>query len=99
MGRRGREFRGMERSEDKIQRRGILMDPAVRKELDTLLTMVMAWTSDKIRIAGTESGWDFLAGDLHEEIGDHVCPYIRRMRECKYITREECGEFLEACYA
>ena len=74
------------------------MRPEVRKELDTLLTMVAAWRDDKIRIAGGEDGWDFLAGDLHEEIGDHVCPYIRRMFECKYITDEECWEFLNACY-
>ena len=74
------------------------MDAKVRKELDDILNMVMAWTNDKIAIAGGEDGWDFLAGDLSEEIDDHVCPYIRRMVECKYITNEECGEFLEACY-
>ena len=74
------------------------MDAKVRKELDDILSMVMTWTSDKVRIAGSESGWDFLANELSEEIDDHVCPYLRRMLECKYITNEECGEFLNACY-
>ena len=74
------------------------MDPAVRKELDDMLMMVRAWMDDKIIAAGAEDGWEFLAHDLSEEIDDHVCPYIRRMLECNYITGEESAEFLNACY-
>ena len=74
------------------------MNPRVRKELDDILTMISAWKDDKIRIAGTEDGWEFLEQELSEEIDDHVCPYVRRLLECKYITGEECGEFLNACY-
>ena len=74
------------------------MDAKVRKELDDILTMVGSWRDNKILIAGAEDGWDFLAGDLSEEIDDHVCPYIRRMLECNYITGEESAEFLNACY-
>ena len=74
------------------------MDAKARKELDDMLRMVRAWMDDKIRIAGAETGWDFLASDLAEEIDDHVCPYARRLVECEYITGEECGEFLAACY-
>ena len=74
------------------------MDSKVRKELDDILMMVGAWRDDKITIAGAEDGWDFLASDLSEEIDDHVCPYARRLIECKYITEEECAEFLNACY-
>ena len=74
------------------------MDPAVRKELDTLLIMVGNWKDDKIRIAGGEDGWEFLAGNLKEEIEDHMLPYVRRMLECGYINQEECTEFTNECF-
>jgi len=66
------------------------MDPAVRKELDDMLMMVRAWADDKIITAGAEDGWEFLAQELSEEIDDHVCPYARRLVECKHITSEAC---------
>jgi len=75
------------------------MDPAVRKELDDMLMMVRAWADDKIITAGAEDGWEFLAQELSEEIDDHVCPYARRLVECKHITSEEHMDFMEACYA
>ena len=75
------------------------MDPAVRKELDTMLGMVEAWRMDKIRLAGGENGWDFLAKDLREEIEEHIYPYVRRMLECRYITTNELSDFLTACFA
>ena len=75
------------------------MEVKVRNELDTLLRMVTAWRDDKIRMAGGEDGWDFLVGDLAGEIEEHVYPYVRRMCECKYITAEEQGGFLDQCFA
>ena len=74
------------------------MDPAVRKELDTLLVMVGNWKDDMIRIAGGEDGWEFLAKDMFGEIEESVFPYLRRMLECMYITKEECAEFTNQCF-
>ena len=75
------------------------MDPAVRKELDTMLGMVVNWREDKMRMAGGENGWDFLAKDLTEEIEEHIYPYVRRMLECNYITVTELSDFLNLCFA
>jgi len=73
------------------------MEEQVRKELDTLLSMVSAWKDDKISQANAENGWDFLVGDLMEEIGDHVAPYVRRLVECEYITEGDRATFLANC--
>jgi len=73
------------------------MDAKVRKELDDLLSMVGHWKTDKLRQAGNEPGWEFLARDLMEEIDDHVAPYVRRLVECGYITEGERALFLDAC--
>jgi len=74
------------------------MDAQVRRELNDLLMIIDHWRDDYIRIAGGAEGYGFLVADLAQEIEEYVYPYVRRMRECQYITDEELGAFLNQCY-
>lgn len=74
------------------------MEENVRKELETLKGMVLAWKKDHLGWAPSEGGGEHLARDFLEEIETHVYPYVRRLFECKYLTGPEAREFLNFCY-
>jgi hypothetical protein len=73
------------------------MEENVRKELETLKGMVIAWR-ESYRQAGSADGSDeFLIHEFAEEIQLHVHPYARRLCECNYLSTAEVDEFLNFC--
>lgn len=73
------------------------MEARIRQELDTLQKMVGHWKDDYIRLIDPLGGNDYLTQDFRTEIEEHLYPYIRRMYECGYITKEELSEFFDRC--
>jgi hypothetical protein len=75
------------------------MTPHIKNELDTLYGMVVNWRKDYERHVDPAGGNDFLVSDFIGEIEEHLYPYLRRIRECGYITDSEFSDFFEKCYA
>ena len=74
------------------------MEDNVRQELDTLEQMVLNWKRSYLSMATPEGGDEYLAEEFQSEVMEYVSPHVRRLFECKYLTPEEFGEFLERCY-
>ncbi len=74
------------------------MEEEVRKELETLRGMVLAWKKSYLGEAPADGGGEFLAGEFLEEIETHVYPYVKRLYECNYLSQSEMREFLDFCY-
>ncbi len=74
------------------------MDEKVRKELDALRGMVLTWKKDYLGSATPDGESEYLVREFLEEVETHVYPYVRRMRECNYLTGPEAKEFLDFCY-
>ena len=75
------------------------MEENVRKELDALRGMVLAWKENYLRWASPEGGDEFLAEEFSNEIQTHVYPYVRRLYETNHLQEREIREFLDFCYA
>lgn len=74
------------------------MEENVRKELEVLKGMVVAWR-DSYQAAGAADGSaEFLVHEFIEEIELHVHPYARRLWECEYLSKAEAGDLLDFCY-
>lgn len=73
------------------------MEDNVRQELDTLEQMVLNWKQSYLSMATPEGGDEYLVEEFQFEVMEHLSPLVRRLFECKYITPEEFGEFLERC--
>jgi hypothetical protein len=74
------------------------MEENVRKELEVIRGMVLTWKKDYLGWAPSDGGGEFLAQELLGEIETHVCPYVRRLYECQYLSGAEAKEFLDFCY-
>jgi len=74
------------------------MEENVRKELDALRGMVLTWKKDYLGSASADGDCEYLAREFLEEVEMHVYPYVRRLRECEYLTGPEAKEFLDFCY-
>lgn len=74
------------------------MEENVRRELDTIKGMVLAWLEEYRGWAPPDGDGEFLAREFGEEIQTHVWPYIRRMHECEYLSWGEVREFMDYCY-
>jgi hypothetical protein len=74
------------------------MEENVQKELDALRGMVLTWKKDYLGSASSDGDCEYLAREFLEEVETHVYPYVRRLRECDYVTGLEAKEFLEFCY-
>jgi len=73
------------------------MDEEVRKELEALKGMVLAW-KESYRQAASPGGQDeHLADDFWEEVQTHTFPYTRRLFECQYLSESELQGFVEFC--
>lgn len=60
--------------------------------------MVLTWKESYLGSAPPEGVGEFLAEEFMEEIETHVCPYVRRLNECNYLSQSEAAEFLDLCY-
>jgi hypothetical protein len=74
------------------------MEDNVRKELEVLKGMVLTWKKDYLGWVPSDGGGGYLAQEFSEEIETHVCPYVRRLVECNYISGSEAKAFLDFCY-
>ncbi len=74
------------------------MEEKVRKELDALRGMVLTWKKDYLGSASPDGECEYLAREFLEEVETHVYPYVKRLRECNYLTGPEAKEFLDYCY-
>ena len=79
-------------------RRRSSMEENVRKELETLKGMVLAWKKDYLGSAPPDGGGEFLAQEFLEEIETQVYPFVRRLYECDHFSGSEAKEFLDFCY-
>ena len=75
------------------------MEENVRKELDTLETIVKNWKSSYQGLTTGEENDEALIEDFNEEISTlHIYPFIYRLFEAGYITDIEALEFMNKCY-
>ena len=74
------------------------MEENVRKELEALMGMVLTWKKDYLGSASSDGESEYLVREFLEELETHVYPYVKRLRECNYLTGPEAKEFLDYCY-
>ena len=74
------------------------MEKRVQEELDSIAMMVGNWRDSYTRMITGSGGEGFLVSDLVGEIEESVFPYLRRLRECEYITIEEESAFIERLF-
>lgn len=74
------------------------MDENVRKELEALKGMVQTWKKDYLGFVSPDGDSEYLVREFLDEVETHVYPYVRRLRECDYLTGPEAKEFLDYCY-
>jgi hypothetical protein len=74
------------------------MEDNVRKELDALRGMMLAWKKDYLGSVSDDGDCEYLAREFLAEVEMHVYPYVRRLTECDYLTGPEAKEFLDFCY-
>jgi len=74
------------------------MEEKVLKELDALRGMVLTWKKDYLGSASSDGDCEYLAREFLDEVEMHVYPYVRRLKECDYLTGPEAKEFLDFCY-
>ena len=75
------------------------MEDNVRKELDTLETMIKNWKRGYLSLVTGEDNDESLIQDFMEDIDTlHVYPYVMKLYEDKYVTNMEAREFLNTCY-
>ena len=74
------------------------MEKRVQEELDSIAMMVENWRDSYIRMITGDGDEGFLVSDLVGEIEEHISPYLRRFRECEYITSEEESAFIERLF-
>jgi len=75
------------------------MKENVKKELDTIKTMVLRWQKSYLGWATSDRGNEYLLEEFSEEISRHVSPLVRRLYENQFISLSEHHEFMESCYS
>jgi predicted alpha/beta hydrolase family esterase len=74
------------------------MEDNVKKELDTIETMVSRWKNNHMSFITGEND-DFLLDELIEEIETtYVYSYVCNLREMGHINHQEASEFMGRCY-
>ena len=71
----------------------------MKKELDTIKTMVLRWQKSYLGWATSDRGNEYLLEEFSEEISRHVSPLVRRLYENQFISLSEHHEFMESCYS
>lgn len=74
------------------------MDEIIVRELQALERMVLNWKANYFSYATPDGNNEFLVEEFREEIDIYIAPYLRRLYQCEYLTKEEALEFLERCY-
>ena len=74
------------------------MEKRVQEELDSIAMMVGNWRDSYTRMITGVGDESFLVSDLIDEIEENIFPYLRRFKECEYITIEEESSFIERLF-
>ena len=74
------------------------MEKRVQEELDSIAMMVGNWRDSYTRMITGVGDESFLVSDLIDEIEENIFPYLRRFKECEYITIEEESAFIERLF-
>lgn len=69
------------------------MEEGTIKELKDLENMIINWSKDYIKNVDVNGGNDYLIEDFREEIDLYIAPYLRRLYETEYLTRQEAIDF------
>ena len=70
------------------------MDEKVQKEIDTLHQMLQNWKKCDLGYWTEEGPNDWIFDGFIEKTSMWLLPYVRRLRECGYITQEEYDQFI-----
>ena len=74
------------------------MEKRVQEELDSIAMMVGNWRDSYTRMITGVGDESFLVSDLIDEIEESIFTYLRRFKECEYITIEEESSFIERLF-
>jgi len=74
------------------------MEEGVRKELDEIKGMVLAWKESYLGLAASDGPDESMAQDFLAEIESHVHPYVMRLYDCNYLSQSEVVEVLSFCH-
>ena len=69
------------------------MDDATKKELTDISNIVINWVRSYTRQIDPHGGNEYLIHELNEEIHLNLVPYVTRLAECEYLTKEEFAKF------
>lgn len=69
------------------------MEVGTVKELQDLENMVINWSRSYVTQVDVHGGNEHLLDEFKEEVGFYIIPYIRRLYQAGYLTKEEATEF------
>ncbi len=73
------------------------MDEDVRRELEDLKTMVLAWKESYIKMARENGGGEYLVEEYNSEIEEFVFPYVYKIAKLGGMEMEELHVFVRLC--
>jgi len=73
------------------------MDEDVRKELDDLKMMIIAWKESYLELARERGGGEFWVSEYSSEIEEFVFPYIFKIAKLGGMELYELDEFVRFC--
>ncbi len=73
------------------------MDEDVKRELDSLRTMVLAWKESYVKLAGEEGGGEYLVKEYSAEIDEFVFPYVYKIMKLGGMELWELQDFMNFC--
>jgi hypothetical protein len=75
------------------------MEENVKKEIETLKTMVLRWKRSYLGWVPDDGEGEYLLEEFREEISRHVSPFVDRLFQNDHLTWSETQEFLSYCYS
>lgn len=73
------------------------MDEDVRRELEDLKTMVLAWKESYIKMARENGGGEYLVEEYSSEIEEFVFPYVYKIMKLGGMEMEDLQVFTRFC--
>ena len=75
------------------------MDTLVTEEVAVLKQMILNWHRGYLTWVQPGEDNDYVLEEFHEDITNHLFPYVSRLLALEYLTQEEATELMDHCYS